>query len=1240
MPSWLPTVGLLAILLLFWLERRLIGGRATLSFSRFSETFSLGCVGATLGALLLQRIVLQFLSINTASWTWGPFIEELAKAAPAAMLVIFFAAARWLSLADLVLLGLASGLGFEFVESNLRLLASGGGSSIPGLSFLFDTAPDPQVNYLFSGHGTSAAFTVLSLSIGFRFLGKNRVLKWLPGVFGFVIACFDHAMDNWKVLHTDYFFGQVQDVQQAAPWAERLYVFTLHGALEGCLVLVGLVLATWWEGRICTRALRDRREFLLPGETRPLVASEWMIALSRIKLGRLPFFQTLAWFRLRRSWALAVSGSTEYPDRADAARRLAAQLYKDREKVANPLPSDWVPPLKLWWPSICRWFKRNRWALATRVLLVLLFIAPGILPQSLHHLTNTSAFALGMIALSLLLTIPRVRAFRKQPRLNTVRMNPDQASARYNRGFLLLASLASSAVGVLNFVLSGRLLMAAQGSFISDALHSWTAAGGNPGTLAGLPGLLTTTADPPGPCDDLRNEVAKGDARIQQLQNQMGGADPLAPGGVAPPDPTKPLVTVMDPSYLQGGLNPLLNNLLGTAPGSGSSTQPGGISGVAGGGYLPPGAYDPAMDPSQPFVTYRNQQTPIGPLPDTMPMGGMGKKGPGARPRPDNQATADALLAEQAAQAQRRQALADCQKAAAAVPATQEKAAPVDLNALKQAVNDAKRQFEDLERQLSAAVDQDLRDMQNFLQGYDNLWEQAMGNVQQFMQDYKGLANDYKDLVNQFQNRAYYQRLANIADQMLQQVAMLAIDGYLGSVEQAAYLKQVGSLSEDLAAAGITGEATAARSLTGLQTAGTEAGLGGSAAQTTATTEAEAGAAGSKASAGGTAAPEASASGTAAPQATPSGGAGTAAGSEVDSGAAAGPKTSTSADTKVSAPEPSGGGSASQSGAANQQPQTLFSTADGKYYNAAGQEVTADGTPISQSTPASAGGQPAQGAHDGYTEAVNRPQAGGGGSGGAGSGQGAASAGQDQQTIFSTADGKYYNAAGQEVTADGTPISQAAQGAHDGLTEAGGSPAASKPGPSAQGSQSQGFDTVSGGGENRPPNWETQKLGQGNAQQPGTAPAGDSGASGGTQSGQGAAAQNQPQQIIFSTADGKYYNAAGQEVNAGGTPISQSTPAVDPKGVTADVPANAGGQSAQGVPSKTEVQDYLNQAQARQPAAAGGDPNQQMIFSTSDGKYYNAAGKEVTADATPISQSTPVVDPKGVTADVPANPKK
>ena len=67
------------------------------------------------------------------AWLIAPPVEELAKALPVIVLAFLTREARRLSIADLTLIGFASGAGFGFVEGNLNALVNG---TLPGFAIL------------------------------------------------------------------------------------------------------------------------------------------------------------------------------------------------------------------------------------------------------------------------------------------------------------------------------------------------------------------------------------------------------------------------------------------------------------------------------------------------------------------------------------------------------------------------------------------------------------------------------------------------------------------------------------------------------------------------------------------------------------------------------------------------------------------------------------------------------------------------------------------------------------------------------------------------------------------------------------------------------------------------------------------------------------------------------------------------------------------------------------------------
>lgn len=798
MPNPWPCASLLLVMLFFWYERRLLGGSATLPFSGFRQAFTASCVAAPLCALLLQRLSLVFVSPETMSWSLGPVIEECAKAAPVLILIFAYGAERYLTIADMTLLGLASGLGFSFVEQNLRVLASNWHKLGPlQFRYLFEFGFDAhnwKWGYSFSGHATAAGVVVLVAALCARF-SKRPVYSWIFVAVALAVVSFDHGLNNWKVEHTDSFFGEIQSVDQAPPAIEHIYLLTLHGLVETLFLPLGLLLGSWAEGVRFRKATEQRPDLLLPGESRPLVLSEWLIALSRLKLGRFPFFQTLAYFRRRRAYALLRTESEHAPELITPARRIEAVLLEDHPRIVDPPPSDWIPPRNLWLRMVADWLKRFRWVLVARVLVIVIFMLGPWLPGNLAPVIYGTYFPLFLAAFGLLMLWPSLRTFTKQPKFDPARATGEALSTRYFGALLLGSSVVSALVGVVNIFLRGHLIGGHSIANITDAIGGW---GGNPGTLAALAPFVAADPARKPPCDDLRKEVQKGDQRIQELQRERAAAG--WDGVLNAPAPGPP------------GAKPIEEG--GTFP-------------------LPPSFDDKHLDEAAAkwarehgLIQEGGQATGGAAGDERIPASG------GRRPHRDPQEKLDALgqqiAAEQKAQAARAGALADCEKRAAPPPLTK-----ADIGDLQKQVDAAKRQFEELERQLQDAVNKDMQGIQDFLQGYDDILKRAVNAANDYLQNYKALLPDYQKIVEQFVSRADALKKAEALDQVAQILAMFAGDFLPAAAEGAGASKALSGLGagarETEALSGLSAGARETEALSGLGAGarGTEKAMSG-----------------------------------------------------------------------------------------------------------------------------------------------------------------------------------------------------------------------------------------------------------------------------------------------------------------------------------------------------------------------------------------------------------------------------
>src|SRR5207245_10458869 len=161
---------------------------------RFLHLFAWGCIGATAVSLLVARLLSIRMGTASYSYSAGPVVEELAKAAPVLLIAFVWRDGRRLTITDLALIGLASGLGFEFAESNLRALTRG--------TIAHDVADvTPFIAGLLigigglvvaAGHGVWTGVVGLAAGLGRRLWPKSG-FAWLPAVLAIGWGSLDHA---------------------------------------------------------------------------------------------------------------------------------------------------------------------------------------------------------------------------------------------------------------------------------------------------------------------------------------------------------------------------------------------------------------------------------------------------------------------------------------------------------------------------------------------------------------------------------------------------------------------------------------------------------------------------------------------------------------------------------------------------------------------------------------------------------------------------------------------------------------------------------------------------------------------------------------------------------------------------------------------------------------------------------------------------------------------------------------
>lgn len=535
-----PSFGLLVFFLVIFLECRTLGGRVTLPLGSFLMVFCYGSIGAPLLALLLQQIPLfpegGADPLGPMAWLFGPPVEELAKALPVIVLAFLTRESRRLSIADLTLIGFASGAGFGFVEGNLNALVNG---ALPSLQHLAAFGLQTETGVIFfAGHPVSTALVGLAAGIGLRFMPPKFAYAWVPAAFVILWASFDHGIYNWKVLQA----GDGDALPQAHFLVEILHLLTLHGQLQTWALLAGLIVAQFCEAYLCSKAVGARRDLLLAREWRPWVANEWLVALLRMRLGRAAFAQTLGYFRLRRAFYLATFEARRDPKDVTLsrhARSLEDRLKRERSMLFDPPPGTWLLPLPVLRSYAAQWTWRMRWVLIFVVLLLFLFLLdPAALPDWLRQFLFGQTFTIGVVVAGVAFATWRIVLFARQPPPDPLAAEGAACAGYYTRALLLGSALACGLFPSLAMLL-GWKAFAPGAAFISGYLPGWIAQGGNLQTLLGLGTIGAAVAPDPRPAGEaLHHEIAAADERMRRLgsdiEHAVGTGDATAPGPQPP----------------------------------------------------------------------------------------------------------------------------------------------------------------------------------------------------------------------------------------------------------------------------------------------------------------------------------------------------------------------------------------------------------------------------------------------------------------------------------------------------------------------------------------------------------------------------------------------------------------------------------------------------------------------------------------------------------------------------------
>ena len=471
-----PTGYLLGLSLLVFLEGYILVGRPTLGLRRYLMAFTYGAVGAVALSFIIERALTRVVAPVTLAYTVAPLVEESVKLFPILLISGFLADWRRLSVGDLALLGLASGLGFEFVEENLRVLTHGtvavGGTAmvtpfIPG----WRTLGDGLVNA--AGHGIWTGTVALAVAAALA-LTRRRRYALVVGIVALAWVTFDHGVFNWEVAANSG-GGALPGI------APQIYRLTLQGRLEVFVLPAGLLLS----GVLAHMQLKRLSDHRLPGESAKAgFVSEWATVIASLRSGPAAAARSLRYFRLRQACALAVNEQRldPRPEAKDRATYLTYLLQVQKAAISDgPGWRQWFGRLPQRLRKIPRRLEPHTVPGLILAFAFLLFsFPPGLISGRLARPLFSAPLVLGFGLLGLGYTLLQARDFRLVPRPSATNATGELLVAWDMRVLLLIGAAVLPLVSIVGWLFPSLIWAPIAGTFVTDAIGEWTLIGGVP----------------------------------------------------------------------------------------------------------------------------------------------------------------------------------------------------------------------------------------------------------------------------------------------------------------------------------------------------------------------------------------------------------------------------------------------------------------------------------------------------------------------------------------------------------------------------------------------------------------------------------------------------------------------------------------------------------------------------------------------------------------------------------------
>ena len=370
---------LLTGLVLTWVLFRVLAGRATLGLSTFVLIFALGAASSVIG-IALDRLAYIAFDLDTVGRLLAAPIDEICKALPLLTVVTQFRTWRRLTISDYALVGLAGGLGYEFVNWDFATLSGLKPQAwyLPVFGSLFVASEWEHAPVYFTGAVTTA-FAGLAAGICVRLNPRKRTVN-LVVLVAIALAVFENGMYRWQVGPLLWAGIPAHLAPVLAP-IRILHDLMLDGRLELWLVVAGLLAGNWLEARWVRFTAPDGDDnFLLDEDaTVALVPVEMLIAIRRLMFGWRAFAAIRRYFRDRRDYLLIQAEARRSPSDA-VLSQWAAQLKRsltERYDFINNPPSKGTRPA---WQTIVKsmgpWIDARRYFVLAAALFLIYAIVP------------------------------------------------------------------------------------------------------------------------------------------------------------------------------------------------------------------------------------------------------------------------------------------------------------------------------------------------------------------------------------------------------------------------------------------------------------------------------------------------------------------------------------------------------------------------------------------------------------------------------------------------------------------------------------------------------------------------------------------------------------------------------------------------------------------------------------------------------------------------------------------------